>query len=73
MEGLVLHDIFTKLIESNAIKFMRQFESNKLPEEFENEWSRRLVEGGDGYMLRNLNDLHLRTIRLKVDKITYFS
>ena len=50
---------FTKLIEYNVIKFMKQFESNKLPEGFENEWSRRLVEGGDGYMLRNLNDLHL--------------
>ena len=37
---------------------MRLFESNKLPDGIENEWSRRLVEGGDGYMLRNLNDLH---------------
>ena len=32
---------------------MRQFESNKLPDGFENEWSRRLVEGGDGYKFRN--------------------
>ena len=42
---------------------MRQFENNKLQDGFENKWSRRLVEGGDGYMLGNLNDLHVqRTI-----------
>ena len=53
---------------------MRQLESNKLPGGFDNEWSRRLVEGWDGYMLGNLNDLHVqRTIHLKVEKITYFS
>ena len=34
---------------------MRQFERNNLPDGFKNEWSRRLVEGWDGYMLRNLN------------------
>ena len=61
-------------IEFNVLKFMRQFECNKLPEGFENEWSRRLVEGGDGYMLRNLNYLNVqRTIHLNVDKMTYFS
>ena len=32
---------------------MRQFENNKLQDGFENEWSRRLVEGGDGYKFRN--------------------
>ena len=41
------------MIEYNVLKFMRQDECNKLPEGFENEWSRRLVEGGDGYMQRN--------------------
>ena len=69
-EALVLHDIlpFTKLMEYNVIKFMRQFESNN-----ENEWSRRLVEGGDGYMLGNLNGLHVqRTIHSNLVKITYF-
>ena len=39
---------FTKLIEYNVIKFMKQFENNKLQDGFENEWSRRLVEGWDG-------------------------
>ena len=34
----------------------------------------RLVEGGDGYMLSNLNDLNVqRTIRLNVEKMTYLS
>ena len=51
---------------------MRLFESNKLPDGIENEWSRRLVEGGDGYMLRNLNDVQ-RSIHLKVYKMTHFS
>ena len=36
-------------------------EINKLPRGFENEWSRRLVEGGDEYMLRNLNYVYVRT------------
>ena len=36
---------------------MRQFIRNKIQDGFENEWSRRLVVGGDGYMLRNLNYL----------------
>ena len=49
----------TKLIEYNVIKFMRQFESKTLQDGFENEWSRRLVEGGDGYMLRHLNDMYI--------------
>ena len=53
---------------------MRQFKCNKLLEGFENKWSRRLVEGGDGYMLRNLNDLNVqRTIHLNVDKMIYCS
>ena len=53
---------------------MRQFKSNKLPYGFENEWNRRLVEGGDRCMLRNLNDFYVqRTVHLKVDKMTYFS
>ena len=53
---------------------MRQFECNKLPEGFENEWSRRLVKGGDRYMLRNLNDLNeQQIIHSNVDKMTYFS
>ena len=50
----------------NVLKFMKQDECNKLPEDFENEWSRRLVKRGDGYRLRNLNDLTVqRTVHLK--------
>ena len=65
---------FSKLIEYDVIRFMRQFENNKLQDGFKNEWSLRLVEGGNGYMLRNLNDLHVqRAIHLKVDKMSYFS
>ena len=48
---------------------MRQFENNKLQDGFENKWSRRLVEGGDGYMFRNLNNVQVqRTITLKDTK-----
>ena len=51
---------------------MRQFECNKLPEGFfQNEWSSRLFKGGDGFILRDLNDLNVqRTIPLDVDKMT---
>jgi len=47
----------------NAINYQKFF--------FQNEWSSRLVEGGDGYIPRNLNDLNVqRTIPLDVDKMT---
>jgi len=29
------------MIDFNVLKFMRQFKCDKLPEGFENEWSRR--------------------------------
>ena len=38
------------MLNITVIKFMRQFESNKLQDGFENKWSRRLVEKGDVYM-----------------------
>ena len=43
----------TKLMEYKVIKFMRKFETNKLPDGFKNEWHQRWFKGGDGYMLRN--------------------
>ena len=51
---------------------MRQFENNKLQDGFENKWSRRLVEGGDGYMFRNLNNVTANNY-FKGYKMTYFS
>ena len=53
---------------------MRQFIRNKIQDGFENEWSRRLVVGGDGYMLRNLNYLPVQwTIHLQVYTMMCFS
>ena len=73
-EAFIYYNIlpFTKMIEFNVSKLMRQFECNKLPEGFfQNEWSSRLFKGGDGFILRDLNDLNVqRTIPLDVDKMT---
>ena len=65
--------ISDKLIEFNVLKFMWNYDCNRLPDGFKNEWP-KIEDTSTNYNLTNKRNLALeRTNSVKVDKMTFYS